>query len=142
MVRHAVELARPSAEAMLNTIGTTSGHKFVDGYVRAPGLVKDITFTFGDVKGDERFFDFAMQKLEASYRTGVPTSVLVAQAPWLLLEGENLYPGGVTENDVAVGVSGAKGITDESIAWIVLKCVVMLADFEVERRIKAEEMKI
>lgn len=148
MVKKAIELVRPTAEAILNTEGTTWGPKWMIGYVRVPEL-NTIRAIFGNRTswdegwGEEKdFSEVAIDKIDAAARTGIDTSAIVALAPWLLEEGEYLYAGGVSEEGIAVSMSGAKGRADEAIASILLSTIKMLAHLETERRIGAKDMQI
>jgi hypothetical protein len=71
--------------------------------------------------GDKaRFEEYARNKCAISLRTGMPTSVVIKSHPWILREGDCLYEGGYAESpDLAIGVSGAEGETDERIAKLV-----------------------
>ncbi len=149
LVKRAIALTAPGAEAILNTTGTTWGLRWVAGFVMGPGLAEPIWFEFGE---DERwnpewgkpinFTEVARAKLNASRREGLPTSVIAATKPWLLRRREFLYPGGTTRDGITVAVSGAKGRTDEALAEILLSTIIMLAMLEVDRRVEKKQMEI
>jgi hypothetical protein len=158
LVEKAIELAKPTIIAILNAEGTTWGPKWVIVYVKAPGIEEKITvdinadcleFNWGlldhweDKWGKrEEFFKVAASKLDVSDREKLPTSIVVATMPWLLKNGEYLYAGGSTRDGISVGVSGAKGRTDEGIAEIILSIIRMLAFLGTEKRIQENKMQI
>ena len=148
MVDRAIEMVRPSVKKILSEKETTWGPVWVDIVVN---LFPDKYYYYVIGKrtpwkkkwGEEKIFsNIAFAKLEAAAREGVNTSVLVATRPWSLRKDEYLYPGGVTRNGIAVGVSGAKGIVDEAIAEMIVSVIVMFTKLETERRIKEGENKI
>ncbi len=150
LVKKAIELARPSALAILNEAGTTWGPKWVSGCVKGPGLSTEVTFDFGEVSDrwepewgvQVKFIDIARTKMRVLEREGIPTSVLIATEPWRLEQGEYLYEGGVTRNGISVAVSGAEGRADEAIAEMVLSAIVMLAFMDVNDRVRQNRMQI
>lgn len=149
-VKEAIELVRPSAEKILNTVGTTWGPKWVEGRIKVSGLEEIIKFDFGTTSrtwdpkwGEEKYFgEIAEKKLRVADREGVNTSVVVATQPWNLKEGEYLYDGGATRNGITVAVSGAKSKTDEAIAEMVISAIVMLALLETGRRVEEGRERI
>ncbi len=154
LIRKAVELVRPSAEEILNTEGTTWGPKWVEVIVSAPD--QDILSSapvfhtrFGEETpwqlewGKEKdFIRIAFAKLYVAEREGVNTSIVVATQPWKLKKGEYLYPGGATRDGISVGVSGAKGVTDEAIAEMIISAIIMLAQLEAGQRLKEGKAEI
>lgn len=161
LVEKAIELVRPVAEKILNTEGTTWGPKWVRGVVKLPGLLGPldvIGFEFGDVSIDDfgdvstewnpdwgerkNFREIAETKLETAIREDMNTSFVVATRPWQLLPGEYLYAGGATRNGISVAVSGAKGVTDEALAEMVISAIIMLALLETEKRLKEGKEQI
>lgn len=87
MVQEAIQLARPTAEAVLQNAKCFWGPQWVRGLVRAPGL-NDIPFTFGTVVdwnpawGENRGFEqIAQAKLEVAHRLGGNTSHIVEICP-------------------------------------------------------------
>jgi len=148
LVTKAVELVRPTAEAILTADGTTWGPRWIDGYVSVPGL-EDIQFRFGQKTewnlawGEERpFAAIAKAKLQLTKRMGDDTSIVTAICPWQLQEGEYLYPGGCSRWGISASASGAKGRADEAIATLVVYTVIMLAHLETDRRREAKQMQI
>lgn len=83
--------------------------------------------------GDKNFRKIAIKKMEVSLRTGKESGCVVINTPWQLESGDFIYQGGVAEDtDLAVGISGAHGGTDEACAWIVwnairLECLEKMA---------------
>ena len=150
LVEKAIELARPTALAILGEKGTTWGPKWVSGCVKGPGLSREVAFDIGEVSERwepewgvrVRFIDIARSKLRVVEREGTPTSVLIATEPWRLEEGEYLYEGGVTRNGICVAVSGAEGRADEAIAEVVVSVIVMLAFMDVSERVKENRWQI
>lgn len=143
MILQAVEIARPSAMAIFNLPGTTGDTKFVDGYVKVDGMEEHVEFTLGTSEDEEKsFWSVAVTKESVSSRTGLDSREVVEMAPWLLEEGEYLYPGGVTRMGITVATSGVKGFADECIAGFVLDALIMLAHQEAARRKAANEMQI
>ena len=142
MIGRAIELARPSANAILAAKGTTWGPMYVQGYVFVPGLEDDpVPFTLGDQEASKRgrqFFEIAREKLEVCRRVGFDSGLVVNQMPWLLNPGEYLYPGGVNFYGICVAASGAEGSADEAISFVIAACLAMLAKLDVELR-KAED---
>ena len=154
LVMQAIELARPSALAILQHPGTTWGPKYVMGSVSCPIVEGGIvSFRFGDVPeewdtswGDEfaeaDFFEFAERKRMLAERGGGPTSQIVVDMPWLLRPGDNLYPGGTAYGGLSCGVSGATGEADELIAKLVLSMVIGLTRMEAKHRVDTDQMVI
>lgn len=149
LVKKALGILAPSAEVVLGLPDTTWGPKWVDGWVLGPGLEQPLPFRFGQwTKWDpswgakEDFILLAEQKSLIAEREKMSTSLVIATRPWVLREGEHLYPGGVHEDGISVGVSGAKGLADEGLAWMLLKTIKMLCLLETEWRIKQEQMTI
>lgn len=149
MVNRAIDLARPSAEAILAAEGTTWGPKWVKGFVRVIGDDTNFPFTFGQVTewnlewGPNRSFDqVALAKLIVADREGLNTSYVVALFPHMLEEGEFLYPGGAHRDGNSSSASGAKGRADEAIAELVLVMLNMLIQLETDRRKAAGENQI
>ena len=148
LIRQAVDLVAPSAEAILAAEGTGKGPKWVDGFVSAPEL-GDIPIRFGEATewnpawGDQPNFPaIAAQKLKLAKRLGEDTSRIVAVRPWQLEPGEYLYEGGVSRFGISAAISGAMGHTDEALADILVSTIIMLAHLETDRRIAAHHQKI
>ncbi len=142
LISKAVELVRPSVEEILNAEGTTWGPKWVEVVVRA-SEIPVFHALFGEPTpwvlewGKEKdFAKIALSKLHVARREGISTSIIVATQPWKLKKGEYLYPGGATRDGISVGVSGAKGITDEAIAEMVISAIIMLAQLEIKQRLE------
>jgi len=149
MVEKAIDLVRPTAKAILESNGTTWGPKWVDGYITAPGLDEAIPFTLGNKTawdpawGEERNFDrIAWKKLRVAERLGQKTSIIVAVSPWLLLDGEFMYPGGDSRYGISSSASGGKGRADECLASLLIEIVIMLANLEADKRKETKEMQI
>jgi hypothetical protein len=154
LIRKALELVRPSVEKILNTEGTTWGPKWVEVVVRASDQdsltsVPVLYTRFGKAIfwqsewGEKKDFNkIALSKLYVAKREGVNTSIVIATQPWKLKKGEYLYPGGATRDGISVGVSGAKGVTDEAIAEIVISAIIMLAQLETGQRLKEGKAEI
>ncbi len=150
MVKEAIALVRPTAQMMLKTKGLTWGPKFVDGTVRVRGL-RAIGFRYGiapeiwNEKWGEviDFVKIANGKRRLSERGKANTSFIFAAKRWILREGDYLYPaGGVYHDGIAVGVSGAEGWVDEAIGEMIASTIIMLANLETEKRLKAGEDRI
>jgi hypothetical protein len=148
LIKEAIDLVSPSAEAIFAAEGTGWGPKWVDGFVAAPGL-GDIPFRFGEatewnpVWGDQPDFPaIAAQKLRLAKRLGEDTSRIVAVRPWQLEPGEYLYEGGVSRFGISAATSGAKGRTDEALADILVSTIIMLAHLETDRRLAAHHPRI
>lgn len=148
LIREAIELVAPTAEAILATEGCTWGPKWVEGRVDVPKLgLTDFRFgkktEWDSVWGEKRdFVPIAMKKLEVVKRLCKNTSVVVATSPWLLRDGEYLYPGGVYRDGIAAAASGAVGWVDEVLAEMVVSAIIMLANLEADRRKKEGKMQI
>ncbi|KKQ76581.1 MAG: hypothetical protein US98_C0032G0008 [Parcubacteria group bacterium GW2011_GWC1_38_6] len=151
LINEAIELAKPIVQAFLTAEGFTWGPKYVIGFVSTPwtGLIPFDFVAPGETKewnpvwGEEKdFANIAMKKLELTLRIGKNTSVVTADTPWLIRDGEYLYPGGVTQEGISVAISGAKGRTDEALAEILISIIIMLANLEADGRKKAGEMQI
>ena len=148
LVKRAIALVVPSAEAILATEDAIWGPCWVKGIISVPGL-DDISFCLGEetpwqvVWGEKRDFSgVAKKKLQVAKRLRMTTSVVIATCPWLLLPDEYLYPGGVYRDGIACGVSGAKGRADEALAEMVISAVIMLAHLKTDRRIENKQMQI
>jgi hypothetical protein len=99
---------------------------------RAFGTKKDWNPEWGD---PERFWKVAEAKLAPSLRAGLPSSEVPVRAPFLLEEGDCLWPGAVSAPGIAVAASGARAFCDEGIAKYVLDAFQGKALEEVRRRI-------
>lgn len=150
LIKAAFGLVEPTVEVILLADGTTWGPRWVEGFVSAPGTDGTVPFKFGKVtEWNEKWgpkrdsaSEIATMKLQVTEDTGEDTSTIVAVAPWLLKNGQYLYPGGASRLGISVAVSGAKGWVDEAIANMVIDCIIMLARLEVDARIARHEMKI
>jgi hypothetical protein len=149
LVDRAIDLVFPFVEAILAEEGTTWGPKRVKGVVNAPGLEEPITVTIGsndepwkDEWGKDNSAEIAAKKLQVAERIGDSTSTVIAVAPWLLEDGEYLYPGGASKFEISVGISGAVGWADEMIANTIIECIIMLAHIETDKRIAAKKKQI
>lgn len=148
LVRRAIEMIAPTAEAILAAEDTTWGPRWVDGLVSVPGL-EDIPFCFGQKTewnpgwGAERdFFSIAKAKLQLAKRLSDDTSIVTAICPWQLQTGEYLYPGGCSRWGISAAASGAKGRTDEALATLVVYTIIMFAHLETDRRRETKQMQI
>lgn len=144
LIKKALEMARPTAEVILATDGMTWGPKWVEGFLRAPGIDGEVPFKFGNVtewdeawgpKEKSDFSGIAMEKLDLADSFGTETSRIVSVAPWIIPDGAYLYQGGASDQGISVGVSGARGWVDECISQIVINCIVMLAHLETDTRV-------
>lgn len=150
LVLKAIELARPSAEKILQTEECVWGPRWVSGLVRVPNLNGYVPFTFGSTEiwnkelwGEpEHFEEIALKKMQVLERTGEDTSIVVAVYPWVLEKDEYLYPGGVSRFSISGATSGAMGRADEAISSIVVDCVIMLAHLEADSRTSDEDKHI
>jgi hypothetical protein len=149
LVDRAIYLVFPSIEAILAEEGTTWGPKWVSGIINAPGLKKSITVAIGSHDepwkaewGEDKSAKIAAKKLELAERIGGSTGAVVTICPWLVEDGEYLYPGGMSKYDISVGISGAMGWVDEMIANMIIECIIMLSHLETDRRIAAKEKMI
>lgn len=149
IVQQAVEIVRPSAEAILATPGATWGPRWVDGLFCGPGLDEPVPYLFGEKTdwdpawGDEADFEeIADAKLNLSHRVGEKTGIVVTETPWLLVEGEYLYAGGAHRDGLSASASGAKSYADQAISEMLLSAVAMLCRLEAQRRIKEDRAQI
>ncbi len=151
LVQEALDLSGPTIETILKNPKSTWGPKYVEVFIIERDDVSAYTAVIGEKEpwdpswGEELDYDFlfvAEQKANASLREKADTSFLIEQSPWLLEEGEFLYPGGVYYGGVAVGVSGAKGIVDEGIAKILISAIVMLAKQKTQEKIRNDDYQV
>jgi len=151
MVLRAIELVRPTAEALLESDEAVWGPRWAVGEVMAPGLDEPVRFQFGEESewdsswGPERetsIAEVARRKREASLRERTNTSSLVFGKPWALYNGEFLYPGGVYWEGISIGISGLRGWADEALGEMLAATIVMLSHLEVDRRIQNKEMRL
>ena len=96
------------------------------------GFPEDWDAAWGDEEVD--FFPIARNKLEQALRAGA-SGRAGSDLPWFLQAGDYLSAGGVTTPDrgIAVGVSGAFGLVDEAIAWVLLATICQLYRLRVEK---------
>ncbi len=148
MIDWAIVLVKPAAEEILFAAGMTWGPLWVDGVVSAPGL-NDLYFRFGRPAewnpewGEKRdFSEVAKCKLRLAKRLRINTSVAIVLYPWLLEEGDYLYPGGVYRDGIACGISGAKGRVDEGLSEMVVSAIIILANLETDARKEHKQMKV
>lgn len=149
IVQKAICLTNLSAKAIFNTEGTTWGPKWVEGHVKAPGLSRVVPFILGEKTewnpdwGEERdFSSIAFKELQAASRNSDDTSIIVAVCPWVLMDDEYLYPGGVSRFQISAATSAAKGRTDEALADILVTIIIMLAHLETDARVEEKRMQI
>ncbi len=147
IVFRALDLTRPSIIAILSRDFAIWGPSWVSIYINGPGLQKPFfaLINAGDSEckwkkewGEEKNFGvIARHKLNLAQRTGMRTSLLASQCPWVFQEGDFFYPGGVAKekNGLVVATSGARGETDEGISDIIYVTIEMLC------RIKIKEMQ-
>ena len=151
MVQTAVHLTAAAAKKLSNskTVGAAWGPRWVDVFVNAPGLKERLQFHFGEKTewnpewGKQMDFEFvASKKQQLSEREKMNTSEIAALKPWLIQDGEYLYPGGVYDSGISVGVSGAKGWADEAIGKILVAYIIMFAMLETDTRKTEKRMQI
>jgi len=149
LVDRALVLVRPTAEEILSAGGMTWGPLWVEGVVSAPGLLRNPLFRFGrfaewDPEWGEKkdFMEVAMCKFRLAKRLRMNTSVAITLYPWLLEEGDYLYPGGVYRDGIACGISGAKGRVDEGLSEMVVTAIIILANLEADARKENKQMKV
>jgi len=146
----AINLVRPTVEKILNDKKMTWGPKWIEGFIKAPGLKYGITdFTIGkktewNLEWGEKvsFSEIAAAKMHVIEREGINSSQVVATKPWKLETGEFLYPGGACRDGICVAVSGARGRADEAIAEMIISAIVMLAFMEADQRLKEGKYQI
>lgn len=146
LVYEALEMARPTAEAIIHTPGANWGPTWVEVRIMAPGLKEPLKFLFGR-KTDwnhewgliKDFNAIADRKLTVVERERASTSVIVFAAPWLLEDGELLYSGGAHRDGISVACSGIKGRADEKISEIIISCIKLLALLEADRRRESKD---
>ena len=148
-----IELAKPSAMAIIEMPGTTWGPKYVMGSLKFPGIDHPSGFMFGEEPtawrpqwGDELPMDdfrkFAEHKRQLAERGQGPTSQIVVDKPWLLERGDNLYAGGTWYDGISVGVAGINSEADELIAKLVLTMLIGVARMEARNRVNTKNMVI
>ncbi|MFH0968953.1 MAG: hypothetical protein V1804_00395 [Patescibacteria group bacterium] len=149
MVGTAIGIVRPAAEAILKTRGTTWGPGWVEGKIEAPGLEQPILFLFGKKEEWSKkwgktcdFSQIADKKFYLAKQEGISTGHIVNNCSWLLKEGEYLYPGAISYHGITIAISGAFGLTDEGISYILIDTLIMLTKLEAKRRIDAGEVQI
>jgi hypothetical protein len=153
LVLEAIELARPTAIAILRFEGATWGPKMIVGFVNILGMEMQIPYSFNaegenaewnpEWKSPDAYVRIASKKLGLVMKHELNTSVIVALFPGLLDEGEFLYAGGAYRTGIGgASASGAKGWADEAISEHVLININMLTQLEKDRRILAGHMEI
>jgi len=149
MIDRAINLIEPTAQAIFATRDLVWGPPWVHGAISVPNIPEDLLFRFGDPNpwnpewGEIRdFAEVAKRKLELAKRLKMNTSVAINLYPWLLKEGEYLYPGGVYRDGIACGVSGAKGWVDECLAEMVVSAIIVFAHIKTDICKEAKVMKI
>ncbi len=151
LVGMAIDIVQPTIIEILKTNGLIWGPRWVAIRVKVPGFDKIICSEISVVSdkrwrsewGEEKNFgEIAEKKCVVAGREGLNTSVIVATKPWLLKEGEYLYSGGAVRDGISVGISGALGIVDETIAMMIIDAIVMLTQVEAEKRIKEGKKQI
>lgn len=93
----------------------------------------DNTFFFHvSVKGsDEKYLSIATQKAELSLRTGLPSSVVQHQYPYLYQEGDTKWGGStVLPGGVVVAFSGVQAVYDEMFAEMMASAIKGLCRYE------------
>jgi len=149
MIQQAIDLARPSVQIMLRTEDLTWGPRYVSCSLRVRNMPV-IQFDLGAIPkkwntnwGEEiNFASIARRKRHECERGRANTSVIIATRPWTLQDGDYLYAGGAYRDGIAVGVSGAKGRTDEAIAETIINCIILLAQLETDKRIAANQTRL
>ncbi|KPJ70821.1 hypothetical protein AMJ51_00845 [Microgenomates bacterium DG_75] len=139
-VEKACNWIKPAVETILEDNRAIWGPRYVYAMIEGPGLKFPIKWLFGKYEpwreewGEEKYFEFtAKMKLFQALRNEEPTSITVNSHPWAIDPKEFFYPGGVAVKGLGVGVSGAKGITDERIAWMIFHALALACQLEKER---------
>lgn len=148
LIKDATILATPSVEAILKDPRCVWGPKFVNYLIVYDGMWYD--GCFGEKtdwspewgSGPDIFMGIAQKKAELAYRTRKSTGEVVALSPWELQPGDYIYPGGVYQNGIAIGVSGVESFVDELIARILLACIVALAKLKFEKKIEEGDCEV
>lgn len=138
----AAKLADQYARALLSEEGMTWGPRYVQVVAKLPQREELFQATLGfpapwDPAWGEDEVDFvliARNKLDQALRAG-SSGLARVERPWFLEKGDYLSAGGVATPDrgVAVGVSGAFGLADEAIAWVLLATICQLYRMRAER---------
>jgi len=151
MVLEAIELARPTAEAILRTEEAIWGPKVVQGAVSIPGINDLIRFIYSGEKNEpwnpawgifENFFDIVTEKMKVVMREKMNSSIIAKLMPWLLKENEFMYAGGAYSDEIGATASGARGWADECISEVIISNIKMLARLEAGRREQKDLMEI
>lgn len=131
----AVTITDAYARTLLQTDGMAWGPRHVRAAVGLPQVGELLFATLGAEEPWREewgepvdFTPIAENKLLQSLRAGGPSSSLATSEPWHLRPGDYLGGGGVCSQDkgIAVGVAGATGLADETIAQALLITIVLL----------------
>lgn len=137
----AIVVTDPYARELLLKEGMTWGPHYVKVVAKLPhqdrlleatlGFPEDWDRVWGDTEVD--FLPIARNKLEQALRAGA-SGQAQSGMPWLLYKGDYLSAGGMAtpDREVAVGVSGAYGLVDETIAGVLLTTICQLYRLRVE----------
>jgi len=128
MVEKAINMVSPAIMAAMDN-GTLEGHD-LHIVVMDPGLRPHDVADAHEAILYQRSFgvpanwtcpynDFARAKPFASWRTGLPTSVICQTMPYLLKEGDTLYHGSAVLDGIVVGTSGVQEWFDEWVSYLV-----------------------
>lgn len=151
LVVRAIEMGLPLFRAMIAHGGTWGPEGVVIG-VDGPGLEEAVVYVMQELGpedewpakwGRRSFRDIVREKLNTA-STGVNSVRVVNEEPWLLLQGDSLYQGGVvkgTNGELRAAASGAYGQTDHAIAEITLDLIAHLCRLEV-RRLQEEKINV
>lgn len=148
MVTTAIRLVEPLAREILSLPNAIWGPTWVEGKILVPGL-PEARFQYGTVEmWDPKWgepFDLAAgadSKCEAALRVSMDTRAIINLCPWLLEDGDLMYPGGVYRHGIACGISGASSSADEGIACLVIETIAMLSRLEVQHRQEIGQMRV
>lgn len=147
-VIRATQLIEPSALRLLTDPNAVWGPQYVMVSLRVNCLRDTFSFAFGTIPrvwrpewgpefGSKDFEKFAGLKRALAERGQGPTSRIIVEKPWFLVNGDILRPGGTWRDGISVGVSGIKSEADEMIAEWVADAVAGVARLKARQYVEA-----
>lgn len=133
IIADAVKLVKPTITHLLRS-DLTAGRRSLHIVVGFQGSVLyQESFGRPESEWEYPFDKIARAKTRMCMRTSMVGRTLLRDAPWLIMDDDTRYPGGVVENGLVVAASGIQDHFDEMISWMVLKTIQGLCRDEMSK---------
>ncbi|MFZ2593979.1 MAG: hypothetical protein WAX38_04380 [Minisyncoccia bacterium] len=130
MAEKAVELALPSIIAAMKNGSVKREAIHLVVAIRREGMVGggEILFqhSINEALWEKPYGDIAKSKAGISLRTGLPTSLVQAERPDLLVWGDTVFYGSAVRGGIVTAASGVEPWNDEMFSgWVADACVAL-----------------